>query len=205
LAAASAPLRAPPPKADRSAKPMLPHAVLEVLRENTPEDFVLVEEAPSVLTAMQDVFRINRPDCFYTFASGGLGWDLPAAVGLALGEMRSGRNRPVIALMGDGSFQYSLQALYTGVQRRTRLVCVVFDNQEYGILKEFAELERTPDVPGLDLPGIDIVALSRGYGARGERVETLDDLAAAYRDALAFEGVTVLVVPITRTLKPLLG
>ncbi len=93
---------------------MLPHAVLEVLRENAPEDFVLVEEAPSVVADMQDVFRIDRPDSFYTFASGGLGWDLPAAVGLALGEQRSGRNRPVIALMGDGSFQYSLQALYTG-------------------------------------------------------------------------------------------
>ena len=39
---------------------------------------------------MQDVFRIDRPDSFYTFASGGLGWDLPAAVGLALGERRPG-------------------------------------------------------------------------------------------------------------------
>ena len=45
-------------------------------------------------------------------------------------------------MMGDGSFQYSLQALYTGVQRKARLTVVVFDNQEYGILKEFAELRR---------------------------------------------------------------
>jgi benzoylformate decarboxylase len=202
---ASLPLRPPPAEADRTATPMLPHAVLEVLRENAPEDFVLVEEAPSIVLDMQDVFRIDRPDCFYTFASGGLGWDLPAAVGLALGEQRSGRNRPVIALMGDGSFQYSLQALYTGVQRKVRLVIVVFDNQEYGILKEFAELEKTPNVPGLDLPGIDIVALSRGYGAESRRTERLDELAAAYRAALAFEGVTVLAVPITRKLKPLIG
>ena len=55
--------------------------------------------------------------------------------------------------MGDGSFQYSLQALFTGVQQKARRVFVVFDNQEYGILKEFAELEKTPNVPGLDLPG----------------------------------------------------
>ncbi len=202
---ASGPLRAPPDKADRAATPTRPHAVLEVLREATPDDFVLVEEAPSVVADMQDVFRIDRPDSFYTFASGGLGWDLPAAVGLALGERLSGRNRPVVALMGDGSFQYSLQALYTGVQRKARLTVVVFDNQEYGILKEFAELEKTPNVPGLDLPEIDIVALSRGYGAESRRVETLDDLSAAYGAALAFEGVTVLVVPITRKLKPLIG
>ncbi len=202
---ASGPLRAPPAKTDRAARPMLPHAVLETLRENTPDDFVLVEEVPSIVADMQDVFRIDRPDCFYTFASGGLGWDLPAAVGLALGEQRSGRNRAVVALVGDGSFQYSLQALYTGIQRKARLVVVVFDNQEYGILKEFAELEKTPNVPGLDLPGIDIVALSRGYGAASSRPETLDELAAAYRAALAVEGVTVLVVPITRKLKPLIG
>ncbi len=204
-APSSAPLRAPPAKADRAARPLLPHAVLETLRELAPEDFVLVEEAPSIVAGMQDVFRIDRPDSFYTFASGGLGWDLPAAVGLALGERKSGRGRPVIALMGDGSLQYSIQALYTGVQKRARIVCVVFDNQEYGILKEFAELERTPNVPGLDLPGIDIVALARGYGARSARTETLEDLATAFREALAFEGVTVLVVPVTSKLKPLLG
>ena len=58
----SQPLRAPPAKADRAARPLLPHAVLEVLRENTPEDFVLVEEAPSIVSEMQDVFRIDRPD-----------------------------------------------------------------------------------------------------------------------------------------------
>ena len=65
---ASGPLRAPPAKTDRAARPMLPHAVLETLRENTPDDFVLVEEAPSIVADMQDVFRIDRPDCFYTFA-----------------------------------------------------------------------------------------------------------------------------------------
>ncbi|RBP15564.1 benzoylformate decarboxylase [Roseiarcus fermentans] len=201
----SAPQRAQPAEADRTARPMLPHAVLEVLRACTPDDFVLTEEAPSVVPDMQDVFRIDHEDCFYTFASGGLGWNLPAAVGLALGEIRSERNRPVVALMGDGSFQYSLQALYTAVRRKARLVVVVLDNQEYGILKEFAELEKTPNVPGLDLPGIDIVALGRGYGAESARVETLDELASAYSAALAFEGVTVLVVPITRKLKPLIG
>ena len=49
----------------------------------------------------------HRADTFYTFASGGLGWDLPAAVGIALAERDSGRNRPVVAVIGDGSFQYS--------------------------------------------------------------------------------------------------
>ena len=67
--------------------------------------------------------------------------------------------------MGDGSFQYSIQSLYTAVQQKAHVVVVVLQNEEYAILKSFAELEHTPNVPGLDLPGIDIVSLAKGYGA----------------------------------------
>jgi benzoylformate decarboxylase len=205
LKSSQAPFRKPGAKADRSAMPLLPHAVLEVLKENTPEDYILVGECPSIIPMLQDVFRINKPDTYYTFASGGLGWDLPAAVGLALGEQASGRHRPVIALMGDGSFQYSVQGVYTGVQHKAHVVYVVFQNEEYGILKQFAELEATPNVPGLDLPGLDIVSLGKGYGASSKLNKTLDELKAAYTEALRFKGVTVLAVQITRKLDSLLG
>lgn len=197
--------RAPMYQEDRTAIPMLPHAVLEVLKENSPAQIVLVEECPSVVPLMQDVFRIDQPDTFYTFASGGLGWDLPAAVGLALGEKKSGRNRPVVALMGDGSFQYSVQGLYTGVQQKAHVIYVVFQNNEYGILKQFAQLEKTPNVPGLDIPGLDISALGRGYGAKTFDVASLDEVKNAYAQALAFKGTSVIVVPITKGLKPLFG
>ena len=199
------PQRAPMSKEDRTAVPLLPHAILEILKENSPKGIVLVEECPSIVPLMQDVFRINQPDTFYTFASGGLGWDLPAAVGLALGEKASGRNRPVIALMGDGSFQYSVQGIYTGVQQNAHVIFVVFQNEEYGILKQFATLEQTPNVPGLDLPGLDIVALGNAYGANTSKVESLSELKPAYLDALAFKGTSVIVIPITKVLKPLFG
>lgn len=197
--------RAPMTKADRTALPLLPHAVLEVLKENSPDDIIVTEECPSIVPLMQDVFRINKPDTFYTFSSGALGWGLPASVGLALGQKSSGTNRPVLALMGDGSFQYSVQGIYTGVQQKARVIYVVFQNEEYGILKQFASLEKTPHVPGLDLPGLDIVALGKGYGAETCKVESLDALKAAYLEALAFEGTSVIVVPITKELTPLFG
>lgn len=200
------PLRAAPALADTQAKPLLPHAVLEVLKKHSPKDMVLVEECPSIVPLMQDVFRIDQPDTFYTFASGGLGWNLPAAVGLALGEKKSGRNRPVICLMGDGSFQYSIQGVYTAVQQKTHLVYVVFQNEEYGILKQFAELEKTPNVPGLDLPGLDIVSLAKGYGADSVLVDDLQDLATHFQKALlAKNNTSVIVVKITKALGSLLG
>jgi len=197
--------RAPMTKADRTALPLLPHGVLEVLKENSPDDIIITEECPSIVPLMQDVFRINKPDTFYTFASGALGWGLPASVGLALGEKYSGTNRPVLALMGDGSFQYSVQGIYTGVQQKAHVIYIVFQNEEYGILKQFAALEKTPNVPGLDLPGLDIVALGNGYGANTSKVESLDALKVAYLEALAFKGTSVIVVPITKELTPLFG
>ena len=109
------------------------------------------------------------------------------------------------ALMGDGSFQYSVQGIYTGVQQKAHVIYVVFQNNEYGILKQFATLEQTPNVPGLDIPGLDIGALGRGYGAKTFETATLDDVKKAYLEALAFKGTSVIVVPITKELKPLFG
>lgn len=208
MARSNAAVRPRPPAtvAPPEVKPLLPHAVLEVLKRHSPKDMVLVEECPSIVPLMQDVFRIDQPDTFYTFASGGLGWNLPAAVGLALGERQSQRQRPVVCLMGDGSFQYSIQAVYTAVQHKLHVIYVVFQNEEYGILKQFAELEQTPHVPGLDLPGLDIVSLGNGYGATSVLVDDLASLASQYQQALARTDTTsVIVVKITKQLGPLLG
>ncbi|MBV8291719.1 MAG: benzoylformate decarboxylase, partial [Mycobacterium sp.] len=105
-----------------------------------------------------------------------MGWDLPAAVGIALAERESGRNRPVIAVIGDGSFQYSVQSIWTAARLRLPMLIVVVQNQEYAILKAFAALEQAPGVPGLDIPGLDMVSIARGYGCHAERVADLDAL-----------------------------
>ncbi|MGV0982750.1 MAG: benzoylformate decarboxylase [Polynucleobacter sp.] len=193
------PLRAVPKVAPQDL-PLVPLAVFATLRANTPAEVVVTNESPSNVADFQDQFRFDKPDSFYTFASGGLGWNMPASVGLALAEKKTGRNRPVLCVMGDGSYQYSLQSVYTAVQQNAHVIYVVLQNEEYGILKEFAVLEETPNVPGLDLPGLDIVSLAKGYGATAAHVETTEDLAKAYRDALNFKGTSVIVVPITKKL-----
>ena len=204
--AASKPVARPTPaQADTATLPLSPDAVFSLIRPLCPDEFILVEESPSNVIELERRFRIDRPDSFYTFASGGLGWDMPAAVGLALAERKSGRNRPVIAIIGDGSFQYSLQSVYTGVQQNAHVVFVVLRNGEYAVLKEFAELEETPNVPGLDLPGLDIVSLGKGYGARTALAKTADEVRRAFQAALDFKGTSVLEIPITPGLRPLLG
>jgi benzoylformate decarboxylase len=178
--------------------------VFHALNEVRPANTVLVEESPSNLGDLHAAWPITEPDTFYTFASGGLGWNLPASVGIALAERDTGRRRPVMVVIGDGSFQYSLQSLWTATQLKLPILIVVLNNQEYCILKSFALLEKAPGVPGLDLPGIDIVSLAKGYGCDAV---CLDDLAAikkAATEAWTKSKPTVLEVPISPQVPPLI-
>lgn len=178
--------------------------LFQTLRATMPVETVLVEESPSNLGELHTAWPVERPDSFYTFASGSLGWNLPASIGIALAERDSGRNRPVLAIIGDGSFQYSIQGLWTAVQQQLPILFVVPRNGQYCILKSFAVLEETPGVPGLDIPDLDFVALATGYGATGVRAETPDEVRKAVAEALTRKGPTVLEVPITPSIPPLL-
>ena len=110
-------------------------------------------------------------------ASGGLGWALPAAVGLALASP----GRPVVAVIGDGSMMYSIQALHTAAQLRLPLTVVVLNNGGYGAMRSFSRAMGLQGAPGVDINGLDFPALAAGHGCEGVRVET----AQAFADALA--------------------
>ena len=183
---------------------LTPAEVFATLQANRPADAVVLIESVSNVSEFHKWVPITKPRSFFLFASGGLGWALPAAVGHALAERDTGRNRPVLAILGDGATNYSVQALYTAAQHRLPVVFLVLNNQEYGILKSFAEAQQTPGVPGLDLPGVDFVALAKGYGCAAFRVSTSDALAQAMQDALRRQGPTVLEIPITAAVPPLL-
>ena len=195
------------PQAQKAAHPggrLSPRQVFDALNEVRPPHAVLVEESPSNLAELHAAWPITEPDAFYTFASGGLGWDVPAAVGIALAERDRGDNRPVIAIIGDGSFQYSLQSIWTATREGLPILFVVLRNDEYAILKSFAVLEETAGVPGLDLPGIDSVSLASGYGCHAVRVETEDAVRTEARAAFDRDVPTVLEVAISPAVTPLI-
>ena len=178
--------------------------VFRALHSVSTSDTVLVEESPSNLADLHAAWPSTKPDTFYTFASGILGWGLPASVGLALAERESGRNRPVVAVIGDGSFQYSIQSLWTAVQLRLPLLIVVLRNNEYAILKSFALLEKAPEVPGLDIPGIDHVSLAQGYGCHAARLSDVETLKKAAVAAWSQSKPTVLEISISPQVPPLI-
>lgn len=114
---------------------------------------------------------------------------------MALGDRERGVKRHIIATIGDGSFQYSVQAIWTAAQHELPIIFVVLRNGAYAILKSFALLENTPGVPALDLPGLDIAALATGFGCRTANVDTTEELAREFTAALQADGPTVIVVP----------
>jgi benzoylformate decarboxylase len=183
-----------PAEVDMAAQPLTPDAVWSTLSTVKPADSPLVTESTSTMAQQLRWLPTTRPASFFATASGGIGWGVPAAVGIALGDRARGLKRSVIATIGDGSFQYSVQAIWTAAQHRLPVVFVVMRNGEYSILKSFAVLEQTPGVPGLDLPGLDIASIAAGFGCRAVNVDTTEKLAHEFTTALDADGPTVIVV-----------
>jgi benzoylformate decarboxylase len=155
-----------------------------------PADAALVEEVPSHRPAMQKFMPMRGHDSFYTMTSGGLGYGLPAAVGMALGR----GDRHTVCLIGDGSAMYSIQALWTAAQRKLPLTTVVINNSGYGAMRSFSQVMQVRNVPGLDLPGIDFVKIAEGMGCDAARVTKASGLAPALARALAHKGTSLLEV-----------
>src|ERR1700694_5960599 len=108
------------PPAPAAADPIPAEFLLHTLAASMPDDAMLVEEAPSHRLAIQKFMPMRGQDSFYTMASGGLGFGLPASVGLALARP----NCRTVCLIGDGSAMYSIQALWTAAQRQLPLTGV---------------------------------------------------------------------------------
>ncbi len=187
------------PPAPKAADPLPVEFLLHSLSEAMPETAALVEEVPSHRPAMQKFMPMRGQDSFYTMASGGLGYSLPAAVGMALGRPKS----RTVCLIGDGSAMYSIQALWTAAQRKLPLTVVVINNSGYGAMRSFSQVMQVRNVPGLELPGIDFVKLAEGMGCDAIRVTKAAELGEMLKRALAFEG-TSLVEVIVDSAVPLL-
>jgi benzoylformate decarboxylase len=109
---------------------------------------------------------------------------MPAAIGMALAIPE----RRVIAVVGEGSAQYAIQALWTAATYDVPVTFLILRNDEYAILKWFGMLESVSGAPGLDLPALDTVAVAAGYGVPATRADGRDELEAALRDAVRADG-----------------
>jgi benzoylformate decarboxylase len=169
------------PIAPPARTPIPPGFLMGALARALPDDAVLVEESPSNRNDLRAHVRIRRPVSFFATASGGLGFAMPAAVGIKLALP----SRPVVCLVGDGSAMYAPQTLWSAVQLRTAVAFVVVNNARYAILESAAQFAALEGLPSMELPGLDFIALAQSFGCRAVRVTDPSDLAPTLAKAIA--------------------
>lgn len=189
------------PPAPQAADPLPVEFLLHSLSQAMPDGTSLVEEVPSHRPAMQKFMPMPGQDSFYTMSSGGLGYSLPAAVGMALGKPSS----RTVCLIGDGSAMYSIQALWTAAQRKLPLTVVVINNSGYGAMRSFSQVMQVRNVPGLELPGIDFVQLAEGMGCHAVRVSKAAELGEALKRGMAYAGTSLVEVIVDSAVPVLYG
>ncbi len=168
----------PPRRMPAPAPPTRPIGydfAMQTLSAVMPQGTLVVDEAPSGRPALLANLLIRESGAYFATAGGGLGYALPAAVGVQLARP----DRPVVCVVGDGAAMYGIQALWTAAQERAPVVYLVLNNAQYGILKAFAANAGHKNIPGLDLPGLDLCGLARAMGCRAERIEDPQRLGPA--------------------------
>ncbi|MGW0605561.1 benzoylformate decarboxylase [Streptomyces sp. NPDC002644] len=173
-ASAGVEYRPTPAPATAEGDRLHPEEVFAALRDEQPADTAYVVESTSTSAAWWRQMDLRRPGSYYFPAAGGLGFGLPGAVGVALAQP----DRPVVGVIGDGSANYGITALWTAAQLRLPLTVVLLRNGTYGALRWFGGLLGVPDAPGLDIPGLDFTRIAEGYGVRSQHVTDVAELRA---------------------------
>ena len=166
--------------------------LIRMLREALSEDAIVVNDQTGINYWMEWHFPVLAPRTFlYPVGSATLGYAVPAAIGAKV----AWPGRPVVAVVGDGGFLFSVNELATAVKYQLPVVFLVVNDERYGAIKWLQEalFGRWGEA---DLVNPDFPALARAFGAAGHRVEALDALGPALADALARPGPTVLEIPL---------
>jgi benzoylformate decarboxylase len=171
----------PPPRPDASLRG---GHVLAGLAERLPEDVVLIEETPSNRPELHARMPARRPLGFLSAAMGGLGFALPAAVGVRMALP----DRPVVAVVGDGASLYGIQALWSAAHYGVGAVFVVLANGGYAVMNQLME-QRGGSAPWPGFGDVDVAGLARSLGCpatrveeHGDLVEVLDGVVSGLRD-----------------------
>jgi benzoylformate decarboxylase len=194
--------RPSPAPVDAPAGGPIPAAFLmAALARALPEDAVLVEEAPSHRNELRAHVWIRRPSSFFATTSGGLGFAMPAAVGIKL----ACPERPVVCLVGDGSAAYAPQALWSAAQLGAAVAFVIVNNGRYAILEAAARFGGIEGLPSMALPGLDFLSLAASFGCHAVRVAGPAELPGALSAALRASVPVLIDVMVDPTPLPLLG
>jgi benzoylformate decarboxylase len=160
------------------------------LRRGLPDNVVIVDESITASLDLARAFDYGGFGDYFGGRGGGIGQGLAGAIGVKVAMP----DRPVVAISGDGSAMYSIQALWSAAHHKLAIVFIILSNREYRILKHNVDVWRQNFEPGtqhpyqqMDLtgPALDFVQLAAGMGVEAIRVEKAADIATVVADAVA--------------------
>jgi thiamine pyrophosphate-dependent acetolactate synthase large subunit-like protein len=167
--------------------PMTPERAAAEIAACSPANGILVDESLTAYSAVGRYFRFN-PDSWFRLRGGGIGAGLPMSIGVQLANP----DRPVLAVVGDGSSLYTITALWTAAHHELPIVWVILNNASYRILKENlrrdgVDAESADQLIGTDLvnPTLDFVSIARGFGVHAQRVEDPEQIRPVLTGAFA--------------------
>ncbi len=174
-------------------RPIDPGYLMLCISETLPPDAIVVEEALTSSASLPRFLELRDRRSYYGLASGGIGFGLPGAVGISLAQP----GRPVVAVIGDGSAMYGIQALWTAAHLKLPITYVIANNRSYRILKErLVSMRSTDRFTGMDIrdPEIEYAGLARSLGVAAERVTDPRGIVSALRDAFQAGGPRLIEV-----------
>jgi benzoylformate decarboxylase len=167
----------------------MPRVAAEI-RRGLPDNVVIVDESITASLDLAQAFDYRGFGDYFGGRGGGIGQGLSGAIGVKVAIP----DRPVVAISGDGSAMYSIQALWSAAHHKLAIVFVILANREYRILKHNVDVWRQNFEAGtqhpyqqMDLvgPALDFVRLAEGMGVEAVRVDRADDIAPALEKAVA--------------------
>jgi benzoylformate decarboxylase len=186
--------------------PIAPLALLHAIAEMLPKDSVVIEEALSSAPGIRQLIRSDDAQSYFGLRGGGIGWGLPAAMGVKLALP----DRPVVGLIGDGSAMYTCQGLWTAAHYGIGAIFVILNNSSYRILKQRLHAmrglsEQADNYVGMELtdPKIDFVGLARSLGIKADRARTVHEATDLLATALKDAGPMLIDVELDRAFKPM--
>jgi thiamine pyrophosphate-dependent acetolactate synthase large subunit-like protein len=166
---------------------------VDALRNAIPDDGILVNDMTMMAYVNNRRYPVYEPRTFF-FPSGygTLGYSLPAAIGAKV----ACPDKTVVAVMGDGGFQYTMQELATAAQFEINLPIVIFNDSTYTAVKEEQAAEHDRRFIAVDLKNPDFIALAKSYGIDAARAESPEELQSAIETAAKRGGPTLIDTPI---------
>ncbi len=184
------------PEMHRDSSPVTPQRLVALLNENLSADTVFALDAGNNRTWMAHLYQARQANTFFSpGGTAGMGWGLPAAVGLKLVY----KDRPVVCVTGDGGYMMTVNALSTAVQYDLPIICVVFNDGALGMVRQHQPEGRRI---ASEFVTTDNGAVARGFGAFGIQIGDSRDLPDAIRQAQASGLPAVIDVLIDRGPSP---